>query len=173
MSEGPGGKENAELSLLAQRTAAERSRVTKLQHSGGNEVAESRLNDILQSGCQTGDFEPFIDHLKALPPARVDLEIRSLDPRIREGRSELSAFVMALTSRLATRKDFELVNAWTAVFLKIHADTVVNCAEDSAEEYRVLKEALGSWSQQQDQEAKRLAGLVGYSRGVVSFLRSQ
>lgn len=91
---------------------------------------------------------------------------------MQEGHSELSTFVAALVSRLELKRDFELVNAWMAVFLRIHADTVVQYSEQAAGESNSLREALVLWSQKQEQEVKRLAGLVGYSRGVAGFLRS-
>lgn len=133
---------------------------------------ESRFTALLQSGCKSGNFEPFIDHLKCLTPAKADLEIRSLQHRVREGRSELSSFVTALTDRLVLRRDFELVNAWMAVFLKVHGDTVVKCTEQNTDEYTSLRDALILWAQMQEQETKRLSGLVGYCRGVAGFLRS-
>jgi U3 small nucleolar RNA-associated protein 21 len=126
----------------------------------------------LQSGHRLDNFDPLIEHLKSLPPARADLEIRSLNPRVHGGFSELSGFVNALTMRLKLRRDFELVNAWMAVFLKIHADTIGLCSHRHEPEYRVLQEALTSWAHEQQREGKRLSGLVGYCRGVVGFLRS-
>ncbi|KAJ5296556.1 uncharacterized protein N7443_007449 [Penicillium atrosanguineum] len=163
--------EAAELGSLTQGMEAERSRVSKLQ-AGGLSSSESPITRLLQSGHRLGNYDPLIEHLKSLPPARADLEIRSLDPRVRSGFSELSGFVNALTMRLKLRRDFELVNAWMAVFLKIHADTVGLCSRRDGPEYRVLQEALASWAHEQEQEGKRLAGLVGYCRGVVGFLRS-
>lgn len=158
--------------LLPERIAAERSRISKMHDAGHIEAAESRFSALLQSGQRTGDFEPFIEHLKSLTPAKADLEIRSLNPRVQEGRSELSTFIAALTSRLELKRDFELVNAWMSVFLRIHADTVVQCSEQMAGEHSSLRDALVLWSQKQEQEGKRLSRLVGYSRGVAGFLRS-
>jgi len=163
--------EAAELSSLTRGAEAEHSRVSKLQ-AGGLSSSESPITRLLQSGHRLRNFDPLIEHLKSLPPARADLEIRSLDPRVRSGFSELSGFVNALTMRLKLRRDFELVNAWMAVFLKVHADTVGLCSRRDEPEYRVLKEALISWAHEQQQEGRRLAGLVGYCRGVVGFLRS-
>lgn len=133
---------------------------------------DSSTSRFLLSGHDSGNFDSLIEHLKSLSPARADLEIRSLDPRARDGFSELSAFVNALTDRLKLRRDFELVNAWMAVFLKIHADTVALYSHGDQPEHRLLQSALKSWSHEQQQEGKRLAELVGYCRGVVGFLRS-
>lgn len=106
--------------------------------------------------------EPFIDHLKTLSPSAADLEIRSLDPS--EGSDEFVAFVEALTSRLAQKRDYELVQAWISVFLRLHADAV---ALDPR-----LGKALDVWREEQQKESKRLGDLVGYCSGVINFLRS-
>jgi len=154
-----------------QSVDAERSRISKMQ-SGVIGSSDSPISQFLESGHESGNYDPLIEHLKSLSPARADLEIRSLDPRVRNGFSELVVFVNALTMRLKSRRDFELVNAWMAVLLKIHADTVGLCAHRDEPEYRLLQKALAAWAREQEQEGKRLAGLVGYCRGVVGFLRS-
>lgn len=161
----------AELAALTQTVDAERSRVSKLQ-SGNLGPAESPITRLLESGHEGGSFDPLVEHMKSLSPARADLEIRSLDPRVRNGFSELATFVEALTARLKLRRDFELVNAWMAVLLKIHSDTVALCSHRDEPEYRLLRDALAAWAREQRQEGERLAGLVGYCRGVAGFLRS-
>lgn len=132
----------------------------------------TRFSDLLHSGYVSGNFDSFVEHLKGMPPAKADLEIRSLDPQVRDGYSELSAFVSALSTRLGSRRDFELVNTWMAVFLRIHADIVAECSGTNVDDENALKSALTGWSQALQREAERLAGLVGYCRGVVGFLRS-
>lgn len=161
----------AEFESITQHAEAEHSRLAKVPSEELHSSAQSITNH-LKSGRCLGDFEPLIEHLKSLSPARTDLEIRSLDHRIHDGFSEMSTFVDALTTRLGLRRDFELVNAWMAVLLKVHADTVGLCSHRREPEYRLLRAALASWSSEQEREGKRLAGLVGYCRGVVSFLRS-
>lgn len=116
-----------------------------------------------------------MEFLKSLPPAKVDLEIRSLDTRIQNGRCELIDFVSALTERLKMKKDFELINAWMAVFLKLHADVLGDWSTSTGAEFQVaqmLRDVLATWRSEQQREAKRLAALMGYCRGVVGFLRS-
>ncbi|KAL2215265.1 Utp21 specific WD40 associated putative domain-containing protein [Thermoascus aurantiacus ATCC 26904] len=177
-SDSTGGTENKEgLDKIAttETTAAERSRIAKMQRTHGAAVNGSRFSTLLQSGSRSGNFEPFIEYLKSLSPAKADLEIRSLDPRVREGRCELADFVMALTWQLKSKRDFELVNAWMAVFLRLHADIVGGGAEMTEGEYeglQALHDALMDWRIEQQREGRRLAELVGYCRGVVSFLRS-
>lgn len=104
--------------------------------------------------------DDFINHLKSLSPSTADLELRSLSPE----DDGLLRFVRALTSRLASRRDYELVQAWMTVFLRLHFDLVMGDAQ--------LLEALGEWKTLQEREAGRLDDLVGYCSGVVGFLRS-
>ncbi|PYH40232.1 rRNA-processing protein UTP21 [Aspergillus saccharolyticus JOP 1030-1] len=156
-------------------TVAERSRISKIQRSGESGITSSKFTNLLQAGHVSNDFDPFIEHLKSLAPAKADLEIRSLGPQRQAGRSELSIFVVALTYRLNQRRDFELVNAWMAVFLRVHADSVADCSKsdgDDGDDSDPLRRALLVWSRAQRREAQRLAELVGYCRGVVGFMRS-
>jgi U3 small nucleolar RNA-associated protein 21 len=74
------------------------------------------------------------------------------------------SLVRALTSRLVARRDYELVQAWMAVFLRQHADAV------AASE--ALAGALAEWKAFQEKESARLDELVGYCSGVVGFLRN-
>lgn len=152
---------------LMETTPAEVSRIAK-----SAEGKDSQVTSLLRAGHQNGNFDPLIEHLKSLSPGKADLEIRSLDPRVRDGHSELSDFVMALAGRLKLRRDFELVNAWMAVFLKINADTVSRCADPDADEHETLRDALNVWDHEQRREARRLTELVGYCRGIAGFLRS-
>ncbi|KAI9369999.1 Utp21 specific WD40 associated putative domain-containing protein [Aspergillus egyptiacus] len=151
----------------ADRATADISRVAKLElsrFSNGN----SRFTTLLKAGCLSGNFDSFLDEMKSMNPAKLELEIRSLDPRAKGDQSELSAFVLALSSCLASRRDFELANAWMATFLRIHSDAVASSGSADVK----LKGALDLWCQAQQSEIRRLAGLVGYCRGVVGFLRS-
>jgi U3 small nucleolar RNA-associated protein 21 len=81
-----------------------------------------------------------------------------------EGSNELVAFVDALTSRLANKRDYELVQAWMNVFLRIHSDAISHDTE--------LTKALMMWREEQQKEAKKLGDLIGYCSGLIGFLRS-
>ncbi|OAX83052.1 hypothetical protein ACJ72_02598 [Emergomyces africanus] len=175
----------------AKPTPGERTRIAKLQRANDASIQTSQFTTLLHSASssanqKTGSYEPFIEYFKSLPPAKADLEIRSLDPGLLSGKhdsNELVQFVKALTAHLRTKRDFELVNAWMAVFLRVHGDVVGdvsgqndengNDGDMEAESTRTaLREALGEWKAEQEREGKRLAELVGYCRGIVGFLRS-
>jgi U3 small nucleolar RNA-associated protein 21 len=112
------------------------------------------------SGQLTCIDTPFISHLKTLSPSAADLEIRSLSAE----NAELVSFVRALTIRLREKKDYELVQAWMTVFLRLHTEAVSFDAE--------LMESLEEWKVEQEKESKRLGELVGFCSGVVGFLRN-
>ena len=155
--------ENAQKTLKPQSeesqiTAAERSRISKMNRG----EMERSFTALLRACADDGDYGPFVEHLKSLSPSAADIEIRSLNPQ--GSSNELVSFVAALTYRLKQKADYELVQAWMSVFLRIHGERV---AQDSA-----LVEALKEWRAEQGKEAKRLGTLVGYCGGVVAFLRS-
>lgn len=137
-----------------QTTLAERSRITKMDRSR----TASLFTTSLHSASRNRDYMPFISHLKTLSPSTADIEIRSLNP------DELIPFVSALTYQLRSKRDYELVQAWMAVFLRIHGDAV---PEDAG-----LRQALVEWREWQGREGKRLGDLVGFCGGVLGFMRS-
>lgn len=110
--------------------------------------------------------DSFIDHLKSLSPSSADLELRSLAAGSDEDdeSNELLHFIRALTERLRARRDYELAQVWMTVYLRLHADAVMQS--------RVLLGALAEWKGLQEEEARRMDALVGYCSGVVGFLRS-
>jgi U3 small nucleolar RNA-associated protein 21 len=138
---------------------AERSRISRLAATAQT-GSRSRLSDVLDTFDVDPQHDPFSlsEHLASLPPSAADLEIRSLS------LNEMPVFVRALTEQVKTRKSFELVNTWMSVFLKLHGDFVAEVAG--------LKQAVLEWRAAMETEEKRLDQLVGYTRGIVEFLRS-
>jgi U3 small nucleolar RNA-associated protein 21 len=123
------------------------------------------LSCVLLTSANRNLDTDFLEHLKSLPPSAADLELRSLSTGDGdESSNELLHFIRALTSRLKARRDYELVQAWMAVFLRLHFDLVM---ADPA----LLRE-LEQWRACQAKERARLDELIGYCGGVVGFLRS-
>ncbi|KAG9229251.1 Utp21 specific WD40 associated putative domain-containing protein [Amylocarpus encephaloides] len=139
---------------------AERSRIMKMDRCS----SEGAFTVALRSGSDSGDYTPFISHLKTLSPSAADLEIRSLDAGLESESDELVNFVEALTGRLQQKRDYELVQAWMTVFLRLHMESV---GHDER-----LVQALREWRECQEAEGARLGDLVGFCGGVVGFLRS-
>ncbi|KAI1273178.1 WD repeat domain-containing protein [Xylaria sp. FL0933] len=136
------------------------SKITKFDQSR----MEQAFTGSLRAGAVSGNYDDFIEHLKALAPATADLELRSLSPAEDDDSNELLQFIRAMTNRLKARRDYELTQAWMTVFLRLHFDLILE--SDS------LMKALAEWKQHQAEECERLDNLVGYCGGVVNFLRS-
>lgn len=134
--------------------AADRNRIMRVDPNASS--GESKFTVILRSE----DHVKLLDHLKTLPPSSADLEIRGLQ------EDEIKTYVEALTERLRTRRDYELVMTWMNVFLKCHGDVVATTEEEG------VREALQAWAEVLKTEQARLSGRVGFCLGVAEFLRS-
>ncbi|KAK3324298.1 Utp21 specific WD40 associated putative domain-containing protein [Cercophora scortea] len=150
-----------EASSASKEADASTSRILQLDQTR----AEQAFTSKLLTGAASGDYNAFIEHLKALSPSTADLELRSLSVGDGDDDSnELLHFIRAMTSRLVARRDYELTQAWMAVFLRLHFDLII--------ENESLLKTLHDWKDQQEKERDRLDDLVGYCGGVVGFLRS-
>ena len=136
------------------------SRVRKLDSL----ATQGSFTKFILDYVHSGDHVPLLNRLASLPPSAADLAIRSLSSA--PPYSQLTAFVQALVQRLKEKKDFELVNAWMAVFLRIFGDAVV---EDDADE---LREAIKNWKEEIENEERRLGALVGFALGTVGWVRN-
>lgn len=145
------------------------SRISKLHNP--TSLTPNPFTALLHISPQSNAHEPFIDHLSSLPPSAADVQIRSLSPlplslsSKSSPTNELMLFVRALTARLRQKRDYELVQTWMAVFLKVHAESVITDLG--------LREVLQEWRTVQGEEAARLAARVGYCGGVVGWVRSE
>ena len=146
----PDTKEDAAAQAIE---SAERSRVSKL---ASLQPVTSTFTALLKES--EDDSAALIAHLTHLSPSAANLEIRSLTI------VEMPMFVRAITAQLRKRKDFELVNTWMSVFLKMHGDFISEIGD--------LRDAVISWRDVMRSEEQRLGELAGYVRGVVGFLRS-
>lgn len=122
-------------------------------------LMESEFTRRLAREDENGDYTAFFEYVKALSPSAVDLEIRSL-----VSLDHLAAFMGALLGRLLSHRDFEAVQAFLAVFLAVHGDVLIANPE--------LRGTLERLDAAQKKEGARLAELLSYSLGTLSFLRS-
>jgi U3 small nucleolar RNA-associated protein 21 len=125
-------------------------------------TSTNQFTRYLAQAEQTSDYTSLLTYLASLPPSAADIAIRTLDTT--EPYTELQTFIQALTARLRERRDYELVQAWMSVFLRLHGDVVVRQAE--------LVGELKKWQEEAKRERERVGGLVGYSVGVVGWVRS-
>jgi Utp21 specific WD40 associated putative domain len=102
--------------------------------------------------------EAFFSFAKSLSPAAADLEIRSLTTV-----QDLHLFLNALLQRLKSRRDFEAVQTYLNLFLRVHGEMLV-----SSPELRGDLEALLS---SQRQESNRLLDSISSCLGTLAFVR--
>lgn len=102
--------------------------------------------------------EDFYSYVKTLSPAAIDLEIRSL---VTLDAQRL--FLIALIQRLRSHRDFEAVQTFQNVFLRIHGDVLVANAE--------LRGELETLMEVQKKESERVLELLASSLGTLGFVR--
>ena len=135
---------------------------------------QSQFQKLLEAESHSGDCEwyyqiptsfthsivdeAFFDYTKVLSPAALDLEIRSLITL-----DSLRSFMNALCQRLKSRKDFEAVQAMQIVFLRTHAEVLIE-----NEEVRSTMEKL---LEIQEQESERVLELIASSLGTLGFVQ--
>lgn len=102
--------------------------------------------------------DEFFDYAKTLTPATVDLEMRSLVTI-----ENLKLFMIAIIQRLRSRRDFEAVQTYQNIFLKIHGEALITNPELLATMERLLSI--------QKAESEAVLDLVTSSMGTLDFVR--
>lgn len=155
------GTDNAALVPMDQEPS---SRISSSALASRSSAAAStnEFTRLLAQASITSSYTPLLAYLSSLPPSAADVAIRTLDTT--EPYTELRTFIEALSARLEERRDYELVQAWMSVFLRLHGDTLVKDQDLVAE--------LRKWQEEAKRERERVGGLVGYSVGVVGWVRS-
>jgi len=148
---------------LAPSEAAVEPTMTETEKSGVSRLSSlqpvhSVISSHLDVFAAEGRTNELVSYLSGLSPSAADLEIRSLTMQ------EMPGFVRALTAHLLHRRDYELINTWMAVFLKLHAEFVSGIDD--------VRLAVLDFQKAMNAEETRLSQSVGWARGVVEFLRS-
>ena len=116
-----------------------------------------QIQGMDRCSCTLSD-EGFFNFSKTLSPAAIDLELRSLVTL-----QSLQLFLNALKQRLLSHRDFEAVQTFQNVFLRIHGDIIVAHQELQSD----LEELLGV----QHKESQRVLELIASSLGTLGFVR--
>ena len=70
--------------------------------------------------------DSFFRHLETLNPSAIDFEFHSLSPPDPSSTTTLSQFLWALQSHLMKRRDFEAIQCYLTLFLRIHGESIVS-----------------------------------------------
>lgn len=107
------------------------------------DMSDSKLT-LLFEECDD-DYIIIFDFLKTLMPPAVDIEIRSL--QIDADFTSFKKFLAAIRFGLNKNQDFELVQSYLTVFLRIHGDIIKANAQILSSHLKETKELIeDKWS---------------------------
>ncbi|KAH8106793.1 Utp21-domain-containing protein [Cristinia sonorae] len=153
----PGVEHRFDIQQPAKEKEKEKNKPTRrLQKASGS--AESVFMQKLAAEDTDGTYDGFYDYVKTLSPAAIDLEIRSL---VTLDAQRL--FLTALIQRLRSHRDFEAVQTFQNIFLRIHGEVLV-ANEELLGELERLREV-------QRTESERVIELLASSLGTLAFVR--
>ncbi|KAG8856507.1 hypothetical protein FRB91_000733 [Serendipita sp. 411] len=130
---------------------------TRLEKNRAMET-ESELQRLLRGEPHDGQYDELFKLLKILTPAAVDLELRLLITL-----QQQALFLRALTQRLCSHNDFEMVQTLMAVFLKLHGESLIDNVEMQGNLERLLQASRA--------ENEKIGALINKGLGVLNFIR--
>ncbi|KAH9180505.1 Utp21-domain-containing protein [Lactarius sanguifluus] len=145
-----------ETRFVVQEKGQEKTSTRRSEKTAAN--AKSVFSEKLSQEPKEGIYETFFAFAKSLSPAAVDLEIRSLVTV-----QDLGIFLNALSQRLNSRRDFEAVQTYLNLFLRVHGEILVQSAE--------LRSDLEALLLLQRQESSRLLDSISSCLGTLAFVR--
>ncbi|KAJ1342728.1 hypothetical protein BSLG_002825 [Batrachochytrium salamandrivorans] len=120
------------------------------------------LSQLLTSCHGHSNYSAVMEYFKGLSPSAIDIELRTLP--LDSEHTYLIYFLKFVEYQLETHGDFELVQTYLNVFLKIHGDVLMLGGQDT-------QDALLQVQQSINQLWARLENKLQYSLCVVDFTR--
>ncbi|XP_012564230.2 WD repeat-containing protein 36 isoform X1 [Hydra vulgaris] len=131
--------------------------------TGGHEnTSESRLTVVKKFHEETSlqkslrEFEKFpdahkvnevIEKLKLLTPSETDIQFRTLSPELGGDVDLLTCQIRVLEHALKLGKDYEIVQAYIALFLKLHGDLIISTEQLRTTAADLLDMIKNTWSE--------------------------
>lgn len=110
-----------------------------------------------------GSFDSAVEILKGMGPAAIEGEIRGLSPEGGGSVEHLECFIKLLLDQIKTGTNFELVEAYMGLFLKLHLDTITRSPVFIPLIEQLLQLHKEAWRDLQ-MDMNRTACLLGYCR---------
>ena len=127
-------------------------------------VSLSEFGKKLLAADTKEDYDACLTHLMDKGPSQIDLEITSLSP-LGGGTDELmQQFLSMILSGLAARSNFEACQAYLSLFLKTHADAVIESPE--------MRDTLDKIKEQQTLAWTELEEKLVASSTLVAFFKN-
>jgi U3 small nucleolar RNA-associated protein 21 len=106
-----------------------------------------------------------LEDLKKMGPSAIDMEMRSLGVEMGGSVELMQNFLQFILYLFSTKKHFEIVNAYLALFIKLHASAIAD-EDDLVEVLEKVKEAQSlAWTHLETMFNKNLC-LISYLKSV-------
>lgn len=119
---------------------------------------------IIYSKNLEADCDGIIEVLKAKGPSAIEIEITSLAQEGGGSQELMVKFLQLILAALRSRKNFEAVEAYLGLFLKLHSDVVLKSSALIAVVAEIEAEQEKSWND--------LKGQLASSSALVGFFKS-
>ena len=119
---------------------------------------------IIDSKDLDADCDDLIEMIKAKGPSAIEIELTSLAPEGGGSQELMVKFLRLVLSVLKSRKNFEAIQAYLGLFLKLHSDVIL---EDS-EMIKIIDEI----EVEQEKSWNDLRGQLTSSSALVAFYKS-
>ncbi|XP_053394412.1 WD repeat-containing protein 36-like [Mercenaria mercenaria] len=144
--------------------ASKKEAKSKLE--AGNLMPLCTLGQLLKEGNSSKNYDKVLEYMKTLGPSAVDIEIRSLAPEMGGSVPVMCSFLQFVQSVLDTNKNFEIIQAYLGLFLKVHSDILSSEPELVKQLEKLSALQSSSWCAVQDLFNQTLC-LVNYLRTAV------
>uniref|UniRef100_A0A6Q2Y2G1 Small-subunit processome Utp21 domain-containing protein n=1 Tax=Esox lucius TaxID=8010 RepID=A0A6Q2Y2G1_ESOLU len=120
----------------------------------------------LESATLSNKFDGPVGMLKEMGPSAIDAELRGLAPDMGGDVFVLKGFLKMVASMLDSKRDFDLAQAYLALFLKLHLRLISQEPELMGEASRVSQELEKTWTSMQTLFNQSLC-LLSYSKSAL------
>uniref|UniRef100_A0ABI7XZM7 WD repeat domain 36 n=1 Tax=Felis catus TaxID=9685 RepID=A0ABI7XZM7_FELCA len=118
----------------------------------------------LEEGLVNNKYEAALNLLKELGPSGIETELRSLSPDCGGSIEVMQSFLKMIRMMLDRKRDFELAQAYLALFLKLHLKLLPS--------EPVLLEELTKLSSQVEENWIHLQSLFNQSMCILNYIKS-
>ncbi|XP_074642621.1 WD repeat-containing protein 36-like [Tubulanus polymorphus] len=124
-------------------------------------LSYTAFGKLVEKSVPSRQYGTIMAAMKEMSPSAIDIEIRSLAP-LHGGSVELMvAFIKFLNHSFTSNKDFELIQAYLGLFLKVHGETIASEPELIEEVKLIVDSQSRAWKGLQIQFNQSLC-LINY-----------
>lgn len=140
-----------------QLSASKRLRLSQLQ-------PKSEFQECLDHCAASGDYTALMELLKTLGPSAISAEFHMLGPEGGGQLKQLMDMIHFFKFQLESRRDYEMVQAYLQVFIKIHGEAISKNDDLRMEAVAFLEVQKETWT--------RIENLLNQSLCLVNYIKS-